>query len=199
MSSVLFLMAVLVTGSLAAAGEPQGSGDSSHAKDGPLEAHLIVTNQGEELVTRWSEGAPQLEIRSVDTVRRGEFITVIVLFVGCQADTDGLCNAAVDYLVYSPDGSVYGEMRELELWIGKPPPSPGASQLSVDYMGLIIEPADPAGQYRARATVTDRVSGRSVSLSRTFEVPTPRATADESSARGVGGSALGRRSAAADF
>lgn len=163
-------LAVVLMFAAHVAGEEEKPSDPSCSKEGSLEACLIATDEGEELLIGWAEGQPKLTITNIDTAKRGEFITVIVRFLGCQADESGHCDATVDYVAYKPDGTVYGEMRERELWIGKTAPGPGASQLSADYMGLIIEETDPAGEYTVEAKVRDRIGDRSVKVSRKFKV-----------------------------
>ena len=145
--------------------------DTSRAKDGPLEVHLVLTDEGEELLRAWAKGAPQVTLKSVETAKRGVFLTAIVLFSGCAADARGDCNATVDYVATKPDGSSYGESKDAELWVGRPAPSPGASQLSVEYLGLVIDPPDPSGKYTVSAKVHDHIGKRTLSVSRTFLVP----------------------------
>ncbi|MGB5817470.1 MAG: hypothetical protein WBI27_19950, partial [Thermoanaerobaculia bacterium] len=171
------VLAVVLVFSAQVAGEEKEPSDPSCSKESSFEACLIVTDEGQELLTKWAGGEPRLTIRNIDIARRGEFITVIVRFLGCQEDESGLCNAAVDYVSYKPDGTVYGEMRDRELWIGKPAPEPGASQLSAEYMGLIIEATDPAGEYTVEAKVKDRVGDLSVTVSRKLKVASPPSTA----------------------
>lgn len=174
MKTGILLAAALLLWPVKTAGDEDQALDPSYAREGMLEAYLIVTDKGEELLTGWAEGHQRITYKNVDTADRGKFITVIIRFLGCEADERGLCNATVDYVAYQPDGSVYGDaLRDGELWIGKPPPSPGSSQLSVDYLGLVVEATDPEGEYRLEAKVTDRVSGRSVHVWRKLRVATP--------------------------
>jgi len=164
---------VLCSAALSRVAPAVSDGDASKracSEEQGLHACLIVTDRGRELLTRWEEGFSSLEIESIEEAERGVFITAIVLFEGCQANEDGLCDASVDYVAYKPDGSVYGEVRNQELWIDKPPPSAGYSQLSLAYMGLRIEAGDPAGEYAVRARAKDRVAGRSVEVWRLFKV-----------------------------
>ena len=163
---VLALLAILC-GALSA--QPPAP-DPSHAKDGSFEIDLIATREGNELLTKWATGAPNITIRNLETAERNEFITVIVRFLGCSVDAGGLCDAVVDYTAYAPDGSVYGDMKGAELWMGKAAPDPGYSQLAAQYLGLVIEPQDPAGSYRLTAEVTDRISGKKLPVERRFSV-----------------------------
>ncbi|MCM2257879.1 MAG: hypothetical protein NDJ94_19775 [Vicinamibacteria bacterium] len=139
-----------------------------------MTASLVVTNQPGTLFMRWQEGR-DLQISNVKRARRGEPLAAIVLFSGCAADPSGRCNVTMDMTVFDPHGGKYGEASDTEVWVGKPAPKPGASQLSVGYMKIRIEPKDPPGSYKIKATVADRVSGRSVVTQWAFEVPEPSA------------------------
>ena len=164
-------LACLLAAGMVLARENEQPKDPSYAKEGALEAHLIASDRGAEILGKWARGE-SLTLKSVETVMRGEFITVIVRFLGCKADQSGLCNATVGYVAYKPDGTVYGEMPNAELWLDKLAPATGASQLAVEYMGLVIEPTDPVGHYKVVATVHDHNAGSSLVVWRAFEVPT---------------------------
>ncbi len=141
-----------------------------------LTADLLVTNQPGTILLRWQLGRG-FELPNVKTARRGEPIGALVLFSGCAGDKEGHCNVTTDMLILDPAGKVYGESKDMEIWVGKPPPSPGATQLGVGYMMIRIEPTDPAGRYRVKAHVTDHVSKIALDHERSFEV-TPLLAAD---------------------
>jgi hypothetical protein len=173
--SLSLVFACLLAAGTVLASDEEPARDPSSAKEGELEAHLIVSNKGDEILDKWARGLP-LTIESVDAVSRGEFITLIVRFLGCKADQSGQCRATVDYVAYSPDGTVYGEMPNTELWLDKLAPSRGMSQLAAEYMGLVIEPTDPSGNYKVVAAVHDHNAGTSVVVWRVFEVATSPST-----------------------
>jgi hypothetical protein len=82
-------------------------------------------------------------------------------------------------LITDPTGKFYGESKGEEIWVGKPAPSEGATQLGVGYMMIRIEPKDPAGRYKVKAHVTDQVSQTSVNPEWSFDVP-PASASDTS-------------------
>jgi hypothetical protein len=142
-----------------------------HAADPLLSANLFVTAEGNELFRAWeTDPAGGFSIVPVKVARRGEFLSAVVLFTGCAASIDGNCNAVLDITAFDPSGKVYGEFTEQELWIGKPAPAPGRTQLAVGYMGLVIEPNDPAGTYKLVAKARDLVSGAEVVAETSFTV-----------------------------
>ena len=147
-------------------------GSASNAQEGPgLEAHLIVTAEGRELFNYWDnpDGKP-FESVPVKIAPRGKFLSAVVLFRGCKADASGNCNVELDIVDYDPSGKVYGEMKGVELWQHRPAPAPGHSRLGVSYMGLEIEPQDPAGTYRVEALARDLNAGAEATSATLFEV-----------------------------
>lgn len=142
-----------------------------HASESTLSANLLVTAKGRELFQAWETNpAGGFSITPVKVARRGEFLSAVVLFTGCAAGKDGNCNAVLDITAFDPSGKVYGELTEEELWLGKPAPTPGHMQLAVGYMGLVIEPSDPAGQYKVVAKARDLVSGEEIVSEASFTV-----------------------------
>jgi hypothetical protein len=141
------------------------------ADDVGISANLYVTAKGRELFHAWETNpAGGFSVIPVEVARRGEFLSAVVLFKDCAAGPDGSCNAVVDITAFDPAGKIYGEFKGEELWVGKPAPRPGHTQLSVGYMGLVIEPGDPAGQYKVVATARDLVSGKEATSEATFDV-----------------------------
>jgi hypothetical protein len=135
------------------------AGEAQEAPAGAIafEITLVVTDRGGELFDSWDRttGKP-FSVKSIGTAKRGKFLSALVMFKGCKADGAGNCDADVDYTAYDPSGKVYGKMHNAELWRMKPAPSRGFTQLSRDYMGIVIEPNDPVGAYRVTAVARDR-------------------------------------------
>lgn len=147
------------------------SSNLSVASEPELTANLIVTSEGSALFEAWSANpADGLSIRPVDVAERGKFLTAAVLFKGCATNDSGNCNALLDITALDPSGKVYGKFEDRELWVDKPAPKAGYTQLGVSYMGLVIEPEDPSGQYKVIATVRDVVSGEQVVAEAEFRV-----------------------------
>ena len=139
-------------------------------------ASLLVTNQPSTLFMRWEQGE-KIELPNVQKARRGEPIAALLLFSGCGADRSGNCDVKADIVVLDPSGKVYGESKSTEVWVGRPAPSAGATQLGVGYLMIRIEPKDPPGLYTIKAHVKDHISGATVDREHSFEVPTAK-TAD---------------------
>jgi len=138
-----------------------------------LTADLVLTNQPGTVFMRWEQGE-RVKVASVDTARRGEPIATLLMFSGCGRNKQGNCDVRMDIVVLDPAGSVYGESKNIEVWVERAAPAAGATQLAVGYMMIRIEPKDPAGQYRVKAHINDHVSGVVLDRQASFEVPPPK-------------------------
>ena len=143
------------------------------AQQGPdtsLTLNVIVTASGDALFRAWDRGASGFSVTPAVRPQRGQFLSAVVLFRGGQPDAAGNCNAEMDITAYDPNGQKYGAMPNAELWRAKPAPSRGATQLSRDYMGVVIEPGDPAGTYRVVVIARDLNARREATAETTFTV-----------------------------
>ncbi len=112
-----------------------------------------------------------LELEKLEVAPLERFLTAIVAFSGCAANANGNCDATVDYVLFNPEGDIYGDaLNDVELWQDKPAVAPGMYELSVEYMGIVIDSDDPPGQYRLEATINDRVSGSTDTFEWAFQV-----------------------------
>ena len=136
-----------------------------------LKTTLLVTDKGRELFKSWeSPDGERFDILPLKVAKRGEFLSAVVLFQGCMVDAEGNCNVTLEITAYDPSGKKYGEFLGQELWVGKPAPTDGGTQLGVGYMGLVIEPHDPSGKYRVFASANDIIANVSVLSEVTFEI-----------------------------
>ncbi|MGE3243022.1 MAG: hypothetical protein AB7G28_26950, partial [Pirellulales bacterium] len=146
--------------------------------DGEFGAQLFFTDKPNQLFGEWNKPSPGIEIPTTAVVHRGQPLVAVVVFTGCGADAKGLAQSTVRYTAYRPDGTVYGKPAAGELWVDKPPPARDQLQLGVLYVGTVIEPDDPLGEYKIVAEVVDHVTGKSLKLSRKFTAK-DRAAEDE--------------------
>lgn len=138
---------------------------------GELSARVVVTDKGAELFNAWETNPDSgFTVIPVNVAKRGVFLSAVVLFTDCAPDPRGDCNAEVDITAYDPNGKVYGRLAGEELWRGKPAPQAGLTQLSVGFMGLVIEPQDPSGTFKVVATARDLVSGKVSNSETSFQV-----------------------------
>lgn len=131
-------------------------------------AFLMLSDAPDEVLDGWATRTAELPTRTARRIGRGRPIVAFVFFTGCEPDRRGLCNAAADFTILSPDGSVYESFSNLDLWRGKPAPPAGTLRLSAEYVGVVIEPDDPLGRYEFHISLHDRNSGTTLELMQAF-------------------------------
>jgi len=104
----------------------------------------------------------------MDEVSINHPISSFVLFGGCQQDANGNCNVTMRFKVTQPDGGVYAETPEMEVWKGRPAPPEHAIEASVDYLKIVVEPHEQRGAYVVMVTVTDQTAGTVLELKKQF-------------------------------
>ncbi len=140
---------------------------------GNLGAMVLITNDPEGFFEQWNKPPSpdrKPELSTVSKVKRGDVVMAIVVFSGCSADKSGNCNSKVDFKVINPDGSVYADISDGELWIEKPAIPKGFLQVSISNLGFEVEPDDQIGEYRIEVTVRDLVSELELGLLQTLVV-----------------------------
>lgn len=137
---------------------------------GEFGAMVMMTVDSQKALENWSMPSPGVHILNAEKVAKGRPIEALVLFSGCASNKQGNCVAEVDYQIIKPDGSIYAEYKNTELWKNKPAVPVGQLGLAVDRVGLIAEPNDPVGQYKVRCIVRDLVSKNEFSIYSSFEV-----------------------------
>ncbi len=172
------LIVLVISSSLAysAHGHDEGrasAGSSWSKQRGSFAAMVLLSNEPDEFLNAWHNSTDDFPFQMSETAVRGAPIVAFVLFGGCEPDDDGLCNAAVDFTVLNPDGTEYVTFKDKDLWRDKPAIPAGAVQLSTEYMGVIIEPDDPLGQYEIQVAVRDNNAGITLHLSKTFTATEP--------------------------
>lgn len=164
---------------LALAAAAPAAAEPPSGTDEVFGAMLILSDRPEEFLEAWDRpAAPGYRpvVRRVARVRPGDEITALVLFVRCQPDPAGRCDARVDFTVLAPDGSPWARHPDQGLW-DAPPPRGGNLQLGQARLAFRIGPGDPLGEWAVEAQLRDRVSGRDLVLREALQVavdPVPR-------------------------
>jgi hypothetical protein len=143
---------------------------TSRKSSGGFGAHLILADRPQAFVQEWRDplsGKPQLW--SATEAKRGEPLAAFIMFAGCLPDDSGICNAEVDFRIYKPDTSLYAERAGLELWKKAAPPATN-TQLSTANMVIRLQPDDPAGEYKVRASVRDLNRNVNIEVEEKFKV-----------------------------
>ena len=131
-------------------------------------ANLLVVENPRGFIEEWQKPETP-NIHPASKVKRGVILGAFVLFVGCKPDTQGRCNAEVDYTIYKPDGTLYAERKEQPLWKETAPPGRNI-QLSKAILAIRMEPNDPDGEYKVKAKVSDLNANISFELETKFRL-----------------------------
>lgn len=137
---------------------------------GDFGAMVFMTTNSQKMLDNWEVPTNGYYVTNDEEVEKGKPIEVLVVFYGCKANEIGNCVAEVDYRIVKPDGSVYTEIKNTELWKNKPAMSAGQLGLAVDRVGLIAEQEDPVGIYTVELLIRDLVSNIEFPLSSSFKV-----------------------------
>ncbi|MCU7852827.1 MAG: hypothetical protein KZQ80_11485 [Candidatus Thiodiazotropha sp. (ex Monitilora ramsayi)] len=143
------------------------------SSSGDFGAMLMITNDPDGFFEEWNKPpSPDYKpnMSTVSEAQRGDVVMAIILFSGCSADQVGDCNSQVDFKVYKPDGSLYSEHSNGELWSNKPAIPQGSMQVSVSNLGFKVELDDQLGEYRIEAVVRDMNAKKSLKLVQTFRI-----------------------------
>jgi len=157
MMKALVIAFVLFVSSVAQAQWKQDGKPVEDAPDrksvGGFGGHLLVVRDPKAFFEEWQK--PEMpKINTVTEVQRGELAAALVLFAGCKPDAQSMCNCEVDYFFYRADGSLYAERKGQPLWKEQAPPKANA-QLGQAYLGIRMTDADPPGEYKIKAKVSD--------------------------------------------
>lgn len=143
------------------------SENRARASNGTFGAMLILTDDWEGFIKRWEQPTAGFEISTVDSIQKGRPLMSAIIFTGCKADQSGNCSVSGDFRVIDPNGKTYANQQGANIW-ALAPPDPNL-QLSVESLGLSLDPPDPLGTYVLTATITDRIANKTLELHTTFE------------------------------
>jgi len=123
-----------------------------------------------ELPQRWWSIPDRVyEIPRVNKIQRGKPIMPVIIFAGA-GEKEGLCDLTWDIIVRKPDGTIYGEAKDLNCWKGMSVPPPNELQMSIESLATVIEKTDPSGKYTVEAVVHDNIKELELVLHQYFEV-----------------------------
>lgn len=123
-------------------------------KDG-FGAQLWLTND-EKFFDSWNKPeTPRLTI--LKSTKRNEPVFVIILFINPGVNEKGKTDVTFDVSVKKPDGSIYADFKDLEVWQEKPALAKNQIQLAAKHIGIGIENEDPLGKYTIEVLVKDNI------------------------------------------
>jgi hypothetical protein len=143
---------------------PQTPSMKSH---GNLGVQLVLTPDEKSFRHTWNTATAAPQLRSTDSLRRGEQISAMILFHGCTAGRSGKCDGDVKFTLIDPSGKNV-PAGEGPLW--SLPPQIGRLLLSDTSLTVGFDANDKPGTYKVQATVTDKVSGKKLDLVAPFKL-----------------------------
>jgi len=108
--------------------------------------------------------------KPISKASRGVPIYTMVIFAGAGLRKDGTVDVTFDAIVRKPDGSIYGQDKNMIGASGRIASLPGDLQLVREYFAIRIEPNDPSGEYSVEVLVRDNVKKLELQLKRRFTV-----------------------------
>ena len=148
-------------------GEPSANNEWRQSKNGLGVMQLLSTDPS-AFLENWDKPTDGVAMSTSNEVVRGKPIVSFVLFSGCKVNVKGMCNLSIVFDVRSPSGAVYTKSDPMDMWFDKPAPTNGALQLSVNYLGIVIEPKDELGEYTIFAEITDHNSDAKILTTQKF-------------------------------
>ena len=144
------------------------SGNPSMASSKEFAVYQTATLDCEGFAARWNRPTAGVEVVETSKVARNQPVFTFIIFTGCSPDQYGKCNVTADFRMFDPAGRSFGERIASPVWVGLPPPAKHSLPLSSEYLGMVVEDKDSLGSYRIIATVTDHVSGTSLTTEQTI-------------------------------
>ena len=133
-------------------------------------AELVLSSNSEAVLKNWNTPSEGVYFPTSGEMKKGEVISAFIVFKSCDLTEQGFCRLTHQLTIYQPDGRVYSEIPESEVWYNKQSPEGDSIGLSVDFIKLVVEPHEQIGKYIFKVTVKDYVSGNTIDLSKSINV-----------------------------
>ena len=137
----------------------------SEFKDDGLQIIVVLIND-RGFFDEWQK--PEMPtIESVDTYKRGDQVIPIIIFGTDRKDENGNADLTYDIIIKKPDGAIYGEFNQLNVWKDEE-----ASVMHLVKQPIIIgiEEKDPLGIYTIDISVYENVKKQKIDFKLLFQV-----------------------------
>ncbi len=134
---------------------------------GNFGAWLLLIDDEEKFYNEWIIPGT-LNVDTVKKIKKNSYITALIIFSGCVENRVGNCKVWVDFHITQPNGKLYAKIPNQPLWIDRPRPKPGALQRGEAFIRIRIEPHEPLGTYRVRATIREENAKVTLTLENQF-------------------------------
>jgi hypothetical protein len=163
----LFLPLIAQSAWIDASGKPIPDTESMRSA-GNYGVQVVLTPDDKQFRQSWKSTNATPKLSSTDSVRLGSSVAAVIIFHGCSPDAMGVCHLFSQFILESPDG-VRTAAGGGPVWTAAPLAG-GLLQLGQSSMSVRFDKTDPVGVYKVIANVTDKVSGRTLTVMRTLEV-----------------------------
>jgi hypothetical protein len=157
MSRALSALTVFAFSIAVASAQQAGQSGALTSRTQQLQSEVLISTLATPDLTR-EITAENGKIDHLSEVARGGPVAAVVRTSGCQKDTGGSCKVNADIVIYRPDGSVFHEVKNLDLPQGR-----AAVPLKVDDNAT-------TGVYRVVVTIRDLSARRFAKVERQFGV-----------------------------
>lgn len=164
MLSLLSLLSVLSFSALAQDIHPMSFQDTKNTQP-VLKAKLLFVDKNQFIQAWTKEGIP--EIKTINTLHRGEKMTAVIVFAGCKVVADK-CNVSADYIIHIPGHSDI-LLNDKPIW-QRAPLQQNLIMLGDSMIESKIDPTDPFGNYQMDVKLKDNNSHAVVNLHENFKV-----------------------------
>jgi hypothetical protein len=129
---------------------------------GDFGVQVVLTADEGQLRQTWSSSKTPPKLNTTDIVGLGGSVSALLIFHGCSPNASGVCNVISEFILEGPDGSKTPGGSG-PVWSEKPMPQ-RVLQLGLSSMTVGFNESDPIGDYKIKANVKDKVSGRTLSV-----------------------------------
>ena len=130
-----------------------------------LYLHIALTND-HNFFGEWQK-SKKPKISSVGIYTRGDNVFPIIIFSTDGKDENGNADLTYDIKIFKPDGTVYSNFKQLEIW--KDAWSP-AMHLVKQPINIRIKNSDPLGVYKVHVVVYENIKKLQVAFDLSFKV-----------------------------
>jgi hypothetical protein len=165
MKELLFILFIVGFINLSAASERDSlKAKADYRKDGLSLLVVLINDKG--FLDEWQR--PEMpQVIPIDTYKRGDEVIPIIIFSSDGKDENGNADLTYDIKIMKPDGTTYGDFKQLEVWKNAAAPVMHLVKQPID---IRLEENDPLGLYRIEATIHDNNKKVSVDFHLAFQV-----------------------------
>lgn len=143
--------------------------DSEYRKATKGFGSILVITKESDFFKKWYTPSETFEYATLKSVKKGEYFIIAIIFINPGVSSEGNTNITYDVRINNPDGTIYADVPNLNVW-NKKPPKANMLGLSEGYLTIKMETKDQVGKYKVETIVRDNIKGVKHILSRYYSV-----------------------------